>query len=75
MNFEELRDEDVEDGPVDHFLGEGFVTEVVRDLERQFHDGQRHVYEAQMKEDRRTTGKAGHEHRPAAAHDPRVETD
>ena len=30
MNIEELRDDDVEDGPFDHFLGEGFVTEVVR---------------------------------------------
>src|SRR6478752_6580481 len=44
----------------------GFVTEVVRDLEREFHDGERHVYEAQMKEQRRTTGEPGHEHRPAA---------
>jgi len=30
LNIEELRDDDVEDGPFDHFLGEGFVTEVVR---------------------------------------------
>ena len=30
MDIEELRDDDVEDTPFDHFLGEGFVTEVVR---------------------------------------------
>lgn len=27
-------------------------------------DGKRHLYEAEMKEDRRTHGRAGHEHRP-----------
>ena len=51
------------------------VSGAVRGLEDRFHDGQRHVYEARMKEDRRTRGASGHEHRPAAAHDPRVETD
>jgi len=30
LDIEELRDDDVEDTPFDHFLGEGFVTEVVR---------------------------------------------
>ncbi|MCU1371387.1 MAG: hypothetical protein JWO77_2581 [Ilumatobacteraceae bacterium] len=56
-------------------LYHGEVAEAVRSLEREFHGGQRHVYEAQMKEQRRTQGQSGHEHRPATAHDPRVETD
>jgi hypothetical protein len=51
------------------------VTELVRQLEQTFHDGQRHVYEARMKEERRTHGRTGHERRPAGAHDPGVETD
>ncbi len=62
---------------VDEFdqLYYGPVTEAVRALEREFHDGARHVYEARMKEQRRTHGRPGHEHRPPAAHDPSVETD
>lgn len=36
--------------------------------------GRRHVYEAQMKEQRRSRGLPGHEARPPAAHDPRVST-
>lgn len=51
------------------------VTDVVRTLEGRFHGGERHVYEARMKERRRTRGAAGHEHRPAAAHSASVETD
>jgi hypothetical protein len=51
------------------------VTELVRQLEQTFHDGQRHVYEARMKEERRTHGRTGHERRPAGAHDPGIETD
>lgn len=34
--------------------------------------GRRHVYESEMKDRRRTTGRPGHERRPAAAHDPSV---
>jgi hypothetical protein len=34
--------------------------------------GRRHVYEAEMKERRRTHGRAGHEARPAATHRPRA---
>ncbi|WP_421121612.1 hypothetical protein ACE2AJ_09580 [Aquihabitans daechungensis] len=62
---------------VDEFddLYHGVVTEAVRSLEREYHDGERHVYEARMKEQRRTHGRSGHEHRPAAAHDPSLETD
>jgi hypothetical protein len=62
---------------VDEFddLYHDVVTDAVRSLERRFHDGERHVYEARMKEDRRTQGRPGHEHRPPSAHDPRVETD
>ena len=56
-------------------LYHGYVTEVVRSLERDHHDGERHVYESRMKERRRTHGQAGHEHRPAATHDAGVETD
>lgn len=51
------------------------VVEAVADLEAQFQEGHRHVFEARMKERRRSHGRAGHEHRPSAAHDGRVETD
>jgi len=51
------------------------VTDAVRTLERDLQDGERHVFEAQMKEDRRTRGRSGHEHRPPDAHRPDVETD
>jgi hypothetical protein len=52
-----------------------YVTAAVEELERRFQHGRRHVFEARMKEDRRTRSRAGHEHRPKAAHDDRVETD
>jgi hypothetical protein len=51
------------------------VTREVRSLEERFHDGERHVFESNMKERRRTKGKPGHESRPATAHDPRVDTE
>lgn len=51
------------------------VTEAVRSLEREYHDGRRHVFESQMKDRRRTEGKPGHERRPPAAHDDRVATE
>ena len=37
-------------------------------------DGRRHVYEAEMKEQRRTAGEPAHEARPLAAHSPDVVT-
>ena len=37
-------------------------------------DGKRHVFESEMKDDRRTKGRSGHERRPASAHDPEVTT-
>lgn len=51
------------------------VTEAVRGLERDLQGGHRHVFEARMKEDRRTAGRPGHDHRPPSAHDPGLETD
>jgi hypothetical protein len=36
--------------------------------------GRRHVFEAELKERRRTHGRRGHEHRPPASHDPEVPT-
>lgn len=50
------------------------VRGAVRGLEDTHLEGRRHVYEARMKEDRRSRGRAGHEHRPPASHDSRVET-
>ena len=51
--------EEVYDGPV-------------RDVERSIRDalleGRRHVFEAELKEQRRTRGRQGHEGRPPAAH-------
>ncbi|CAN5708573.1 hypothetical protein BH10ACT1_BH10ACT1_39650 [soil metagenome] len=44
-----------------------------RDAERRIRDalvgGRRHVFESEMKDDRRTEGRAHHERRPAGAHD------
>lgn len=37
-------------------------------------DGKRHVFESEMKDDRRTDGRPHHERRPAGAHDPSVTT-
>ena len=34
--------------------------------------GRRHVFESEMKDRRRTEGRAGHERRPAAVHDPAI---
>jgi hypothetical protein len=51
----------------------------VREVERTLRDaligGRRHVYEAELKEARRTRALAGHESRPKSAHDARVATD
>ncbi|UMG94578.1 hypothetical protein [Nocardioides sp. TF02-7] len=47
-----------------------------RELERAARDelvgGRRHLYESEMKEDRRTHGRTGHEHRPAEKPQPGV---
>lgn len=47
----------------------------VRELERRFQGGMRHVFEARLKEQRRSPHLPGHEHRPPTSHDPRIETD
>ncbi|MCU1498413.1 MAG: hypothetical protein JWM47_2366 [Acidimicrobiales bacterium] len=47
-----------------------------RDSERRIRDdlvkGRRHVFESEMKDERRTTGRDHHERRPPAAHDPQL---
>lgn len=48
------------------------VEQAIRD---ELMDGRRHVFEAELKERRRTTGQPGHEARPPSAHDPRVVTE
>jgi hypothetical protein len=51
----------------------------IRDVERRIRDellqGRSHVFEAELKERRRTDGMPGHEARPPAAHHPEVVTD
>ncbi len=51
------------------------AVDSVRGLERDHLDGKRHVYESRMKEQRRTTGRVGHESRPPAASSPVVDLD
>lgn len=51
---------------VDEF-DEGYyatVKDVVRQIEQELMAGRRHVFEAELKEERRTEGKPGHEARP-----------
>ena len=52
--------------------------EPVRAVEQRLRDelvgGRRHLFEAELKERRRTDGRQGHEPRPPAAHDPSVST-
>jgi hypothetical protein len=52
--------------------------EPFRDVERQIRDehmaGRRHVFEAELKEKRRTRGRSGHESRPPAAAGPEAVT-
>lgn len=47
-----------------------------REAERSVRDdlmeGKRHVYESEMKDDRRSDGRPGHERRPPAGHDPSI---
>jgi len=51
------------------------VEAEVQRLEADHMDGQRHLYESEMKDARITRGRPGHERRPPSAHDPRVEID
>jgi hypothetical protein len=51
------------------------AVEAVQRLEARFQSGRRHVYEARMKEQRRSARRPGHERRPPASHDDRIETD
>lgn len=50
------------------------VLEEMRRLERELMGGRRHVHESEMKEARRTRGRAGHEMRPLRAHTDGIET-
>jgi hypothetical protein len=50
------------------------VREVERQLREQLVGGRRHLFEAELKERRRSAGRPGHEPRPPAAHDPEVST-
>lgn len=51
------------------------VRLMLRELEERLLHGRRHVYEAEMKESRRSHGRAGHDRRPPAAASADVETD
>lgn len=51
------------------------VKAIEQRLRDELMDGKRHVFEAEMKERRRTTGRPGHESRPPQAHDDRVSTE
>ena len=53
----------------------GPVKAVEQRLRDELMEGKRHVYEAEMKERRRTRGRPGHESRPPAAHAPDVVTE
>lgn len=50
------------------------VRSLVKQLELDLIEGRRHVFESEMKDDRRSRGRSGHERRPPAAHDPGVDT-
>jgi hypothetical protein len=50
------------------------IRAVERDLRDALVAGKRHLFEAELKEKRRSNGHAGHEHRPPSSHDPRVPT-
>jgi hypothetical protein len=51
------------------------IKAVEREICDKLLDGRRHVFEAELKERRRTDGRLDHESRPPAAHDPRVVTE
>jgi hypothetical protein len=50
------------------------VRQEVRSLEERLLEGRRHVFEAEMKERRRSRNRVQHESRPPAAHSPVVDT-
>jgi hypothetical protein len=50
------------------------IKAIERELRHELVGGKRHLYESELKEQRRTVGRAGHEHRPPAAHDGRIPT-
>jgi hypothetical protein len=51
------------------------VTAAERDVRDRLVAGRRHVFEAEMKDGRRSAGRPGHERRPAQAYTAAVETD
>ena len=53
----------------------GPVKLIEQQLRDELLEGKRHVFEAEMKERRRTRGRSGHESRPPDAHDDEVVTD
>lgn len=50
----------------------GPVRRLEQEIRDTLMDGRRHVFEAELKERRRTRGRPGHEARPPAAHEPSV---
>jgi hypothetical protein len=52
-----------------------FVEDLVRRYEAVHVGGRRHVFEAELKEKRRSAGRLHHEARPPGAHSPLVDTD
>jgi hypothetical protein len=51
------------------------ISGIERALRQRLVGGRRHVYEAELKERRRSDGHVAHESRPPAAHDPRIATE
>ena len=49
------------------------VESAIRELEERWCGGMRHLFESELKEQRRSAGRPGHEQRPRAAHAPFVE--
>jgi len=51
----------------------GAVESMIRELEDRWCGGLRHLFESELKEQRRSVGRPGHEQRPRTAHAPFVE--
>jgi hypothetical protein len=51
------------------------LSTIERTIRDELMSGQRHVYEAELKERRRSLGVVGHEFRPPSAHDSRIPTE
>jgi hypothetical protein len=51
------------------------IQDHLRELEARLMQGSRHVFESELKENRRTSSRPGQEHRPPRAWSPLVETD